>query len=460
MSFEKVNLLEICDFVGGSQPPKSDFIDNPKDGYVRLLQIRDFENNKKAIYIPDSKGLKKVSKNDVLLGRYGASVGKILTGKEGTYNVALMKVIPNTQKVQNRFLFYVLKSIQFQKYLKMISESRAAQAGFSKRDLSRFYFYLPDLYTQQKIYLKLDVIQQQIERRGESIKLLNKLIESIYFDSFGNPIKNTNNWKKKKLSSIGNWSAGGTPKTSISEYYKGSLPWFTSGELNDIFVDSSDKYITDKALKESNAKRIFPNTLMIGLYDTAAFKMSISDVECSCNQAILYSKINDEQNTLFVYYTLQLSKQYYLSKRKGARQKNLNSTLVKNIEIIYPTTKEQKELIQIFNTNFNTYYLLKQKNENSIEILKTLFQAVLQNAFNPNTDIDEKPIFKELIGSLDAKDIKGNKKRLQYLLELFTENKFDNEDDYINAKDKLFNLILENEIKQEIHEDKIMLKVK
>ena len=93
--------------------------------------------------------------------------------------------------------------------------------------------------------------------------------------------------------------------------------------------------------------------------------------------------------------------------------------------------------------------------------MQTLFQSVLQNAFNPNNEIDEQPIFKELIKRLSTKDLKGNKKRLQYLLELFEENKFDDAEDYIEAKDKLFDLIVAGEIKQKVKNDnKIILEVK
>ena len=74
-------LGEICDFEGGSQPPKSKFIEQPKEGYVRLLQIRDFESDEKAVYVPYSKKLRFCDKEDVLIARYGASLGKILWGK-------------------------------------------------------------------------------------------------------------------------------------------------------------------------------------------------------------------------------------------------------------------------------------------------------------------------------------------------------------------------------------------
>ena len=35
-------LLDVCDFQGGTQPPKDEWINDPREGYVRMLQIRDY----------------------------------------------------------------------------------------------------------------------------------------------------------------------------------------------------------------------------------------------------------------------------------------------------------------------------------------------------------------------------------------------------------------------------------
>ena len=49
---EKVKLIDICDFQGGSQPPKNQWIDEKKEGYIRMLQIRDFtQQNAKIEYV-------------------------------------------------------------------------------------------------------------------------------------------------------------------------------------------------------------------------------------------------------------------------------------------------------------------------------------------------------------------------------------------------------------------------
>ncbi len=68
---------DLFDISGGSQPPKSKFIEREKEGYIRLFQIRDYGSNPQPIYIPLSTASKISQKGDILLARYGASLGKV-----------------------------------------------------------------------------------------------------------------------------------------------------------------------------------------------------------------------------------------------------------------------------------------------------------------------------------------------------------------------------------------------
>ena len=148
-------LGDVCDFEGGSQPPKSEFIYDEKPGYVRFLQIRDFGSDKNITYIRHSKKNRLCTENDILIGRYGASVGKILTDKAGAYNVALMKTIPNLEVLDQSWFYHFLISDEFQKPLLNVAD-RSAQAGFSKDDIYNFSVPVPPLAEQQRIVGLLD----------------------------------------------------------------------------------------------------------------------------------------------------------------------------------------------------------------------------------------------------------------------------------------------------------------
>jgi len=135
------------DFKGGNQPPKSTFVYEPAEGYVRLLQIRDFENDDKAAYIPVNATKVRCNEDDILIARYGASLGRICRGKEGAYNVALVKLILS-ENLSSDYAFYWLNSNHFQNFLARVG-SRSAQAGFNKSDLAPLSLVVPPLEEQK-----------------------------------------------------------------------------------------------------------------------------------------------------------------------------------------------------------------------------------------------------------------------------------------------------------------------
>lgn len=181
MSWKELSFTEVFDIQGGTQPPKSQFKDTPRKGYVRLLQIRDFGEKPVPTYIPDSKTLKKCEPTDVLIGRYGASVGRICTGMEGAYNVALAKVI-NEKKIDKNYLKFWLESENFQAPLRKIQ--RTAQNGFNKDDLSRIIFRYPESTEKQASISKwidhtlseMEVGTQELQSAKQKLELYRQSI--------------------------------------------------------------------------------------------------------------------------------------------------------------------------------------------------------------------------------------------------------------------------------------------
>jgi len=180
-------LGDICDFEGGSQPPKSQFAYQPKPGYVRFLQIRDFGNDKNITFIPESRKNRHCVENDILIGRYGASVGKILTGKAGAYNVALMKTIPNLKVLDRSWFYNYLVSDQFQGRLLNVAD-RSAQNGFSKEDIYGFPVPVPPLPEQKRIVGILDeafdAIANAKSNAEKKLAALDALKKSLLHEAF------------------------------------------------------------------------------------------------------------------------------------------------------------------------------------------------------------------------------------------------------------------------------------
>src|SRR3954462_7371624 len=93
-------------------------------------------------------------------------------------------------------------------------------------------------------------------------------------------------WQIKKLGDVAEVQSGGTPLVSNKSFWNGDIPWYSSGELNDLYTSIPERHITAAGLKGSNAKLFPAGSLLIGMYDTAALKMSILDRAGAFNQAI------------------------------------------------------------------------------------------------------------------------------------------------------------------------------
>ena len=198
-----MRLTDICDFQGGSQPPKEEWSFAEQEGYIRMLQIRDFTQSEKVTpeYIKISNCIKTCTEDDVLIARYGASIGKVLTGIAGAYNVAIMRTIPDTDIIRKRFLYYYLKSSYFQ-YAILNVGSRAAQAGFNKTDLAKLEITCPELSKQDKIVKILEKVESIIQKRKDQLNALDYIIKARFVEMFGDVIHNDRKWECKQFSDI------------------------------------------------------------------------------------------------------------------------------------------------------------------------------------------------------------------------------------------------------------------
>lgn len=166
--WEVYRMGDVIDFKGGHQPPKDTFIYEPKEGYVRLIQIRDFKSDKYLTYIPEAKAKRHFEKDDVMIARYGPPVFQILRGLEGSYNVALMKAIPKG-KILKSFIYYLLQVPAYHDVVVANSERTAGQTGVNLDLLNNFSLPLPPVSEQEKIIktmTKMEIAMKRFNKHG------------------------------------------------------------------------------------------------------------------------------------------------------------------------------------------------------------------------------------------------------------------------------------------------------
>ena len=203
--FEKLG--DVCDFIGGSQPPKSTFVYDlssvDEREYVRLIQIRDYKSDKHIVYIPKSSTKKFCSKADVMIGRYGPPVFQILKGLAGAYNVALMKAVPKTDKLDKDYLFKFLASPDVQQYIINLSERAAGQTGVNKPALHDYPIRVPSIPEQKRIASILDQAFADIDKARanaeKNLKNARELFESYLQQVFS---QRGEGWVEGELQSL------------------------------------------------------------------------------------------------------------------------------------------------------------------------------------------------------------------------------------------------------------------
>lgn len=185
IGWEWARFGSILDFQGGGQPPKDYFSETPQLGYVQLIQIRDLGERPQPVFIPRELASKFCTSNDIMVGRYGASVGKTFWGKEGSYNVALVKMVDEHNIFYKGFLYQLLKSPLGQAYF--LGISRSAQNGFNKSDIEQNLVPISPRAEQHRIVAKVDELMvlcdrleaQQAGAESAHTQLVQALLDSL-----------------------------------------------------------------------------------------------------------------------------------------------------------------------------------------------------------------------------------------------------------------------------------------
>ena len=319
---EYIKLCDVCDFQGGSQPPKDEWSFDLKDGYIRMLQIRDFTQNEKVApeYIKITKTTKTCGADDILIARYGASLGKILTGLAGAYNVAIMRTIPDTNVLEKKYLYYYLKSPVFQRFLLNVG-SRAAQAGFNKYDLQELLIPNITRNEQVKIVGILERVETVIEARQKELQKLDDLIKARFVEMFSN-----NNYLILKWCEVFNTTTGRLDSNASVE--NGKYPFFTCSK--DIL--KIDSYAFDqKAL-------LLAGNNAAGKYDVKYYSGKFN-----AYQRTYVLGLKDNWSYQLFKYQLEDKLTYLQQQSLGGLTKYLTMKILEQLDFIVPPIEKQLE---------------------------------------------------------------------------------------------------------------------
>ena len=221
----------------------------------------------------------------------------------------------------------------------------ATVTSIRKPMIEKFEIPLPPITIQEKIVEILDKftsleaeLEAELEARRKQYeyyreKLLTFSPEEVEYRQLGEVCKSI--------------CSGGTPKTTKPEYYNGTIPWLRTQEVdwNDI-IDTSLK-ISYEGLRNSSAKMIPVNCVIVAMYGATAAKVAINKIPLCTNQACCNLEI-DDKIALFRYVYHWLCKEFENLKALGeGSQHNLNAQKIKNYPIPLPPINVQEKIVEI-----------------------------------------------------------------------------------------------------------------
>ena len=341
-------LLDVCDFQGGTQPPKDEWINDPREGYVRMLQIRDYSQGdaKYIQYVKDTKKLHKCTKDDIMLSRYGY-IGQAFIGLEGAYNVALVKVIKKAE-IHTPYLLCYFQSYYFQHFLLSNVGARATIPGFNKDELEKALIRIPEMCKQIEIASKITKVDELIGFHKQQLNVLDTLIKSRFIEMFGDPKRNPRKWDMVTIGDIATDVRYGTsrPATEGGKYpylrmnnltYEGYL------DLTDLkHIDIPDNEVEKCVVR--NGDVLFNRTNSVELVGKTCVYNLDSDMIIA--GYIIRVRIDDRVLPVILssYLNSTVMKEQLRSMAKGAvNQANINAQELRSIPIYLPPITLQHE---------------------------------------------------------------------------------------------------------------------
>jgi type I restriction enzyme S subunit len=341
------------------------------EGFCKNFFNKDVTSNNKSNYKIVPKGYFAYNPSRI-------NVGSIdwLRNEDKVLVSPLYNVFYVSEELNKQYLYYYLKSDIARQQIKFYATG-SVRDNLKLSALYEFRLNIPSIEKQKSIINKLNKIVSLIELKQKQLTKLDELVKARFVEMFGDPTFNNYGLPFRSLKNLGSWKSGGTPPRSNPAYFEGSIDWYSAGELNSLFLKDSVEKITAEAINKSSAKLFPSGSLLVGMYDTAAFKMGILQKESSCNQACACIIPSNKINVIFLYFELELMKNEFLKQRRGVRQKNLNLGMIKDFEVPYPSLELQNQFADF----------VKQVDKSKFEIQKSidetqmLFDSLMQKYF-------------------------------------------------------------------------------
>jgi type I restriction enzyme S subunit len=393
--WQNIELGELCDVRDGTH-------DSPKyveSGYP-LLTSKNFSSGSidfqgaRNISSEDFNKINKRSKvdvGDIVMPMIGTIGSPVIIEQEPNFaikNVALIKF--TNEKVTAKYIHAILSSSFLEKNL--IKESRGGTQKFvSLGDIRKLKIPLPPIEEQNQITAILGHADNLCRARRQSIEKLNSLSQAIFYEMFGDPVKNERGWDVKALKTLTTKiSSGSTPKGGKENYVEDGIVFFRSQNVWRNRIEFDDVAYIDEATHQKMKK----TSLKHG--DILITKTGrINTENSSLGRAAMFLGENDSANINghvylirpkpdvlkeFVLYIITTPeyREYIRSVCVGGIDKRqINKEHLEEFPIIYPPIEGQKKFLK----SLKIIEEQKDSFQKQLKFAESLFLSAQQRAF-------------------------------------------------------------------------------
>ena len=337
----------------------------------------------------DKCSKKVLQVGDIIIEKSGGSpnqpVGRVVffdvTEDEYYFCNNFTAILRPKEFVYPKYGLYLMKMLYIQRKVLKFQNKTTGIINLKLNDyLNQTSINLPSFETQERIANILDQAQELIDKRKAQIEALDELIQSVFYDMFGDPIQNPKGFNKKAIGKEFEIKTGATPSRKDETYWdNGTIPWVKTTELKEVVIYDTDECITELGFNNSSVNLLPKNTLLIAMYGQGKTRGMTGKlgIEATTNQACAALLPTDKNNQDFIWIQLRCLYEELRNLGRGGNQPNLNTNLIKSFEILFPPIELQNQFAEIVAS------IQKQKellNESLVE-LENNFNSLMQRAF-------------------------------------------------------------------------------
>ena len=384
-NWEYKRLGDICDFIGGGTPSKSN--EDYFNGNIPWATVRDmleFHLSNTELSISEdavSESATNVLPKGMIIISTHVGLGKICELMQDTAINQDLKGVSFSNDIVNKYFFvYWYRSIA--NYI--ISKGRGATVkGVTLAFMKNLSIPVPPRDVQEQIVAELDKINEVIADCRELLRNLDALAQSLFYDTFGDPISNPKGWEMKHLQDecidIVDGDHSAPPKSNQG------IPFITISNIDKSrnCIDFTDSFFVPQnyfeELKENKKPR--KGDVLYTVTGSYGITVLIKDENSFCFQRhIGLLRPKETLNSVFLTYWGRTSsiKHYADSVVTGIAQKTISLKALRAFPLIVPPINLQNQ----FASKIEAIEAQKKQVEATIAELQTLLDSRMDYWFN------------------------------------------------------------------------------